>query len=179
MGRSGARPRATERSLGDGATPGSSFTPLAKRRSGREQLGLARAGGLSVATINQRASAPTLDAVSSTELLRQVMAETKELVVVEARLAKDEVLADVRQLESAAILGGVALTFALLAFSALVMALVLALGATALVALMVAAVLLLVASVAGGLAYGRLPKPLLARTRERLETDVRQIERHI
>jgi uncharacterized membrane protein YqjE len=132
-----------------------------------------------VATSNQRSTGSSLDAVPTTELMRQVLEETRELVRLEARLARDELSADVVQLKSAAILAAAAGVLALLALAGLVMSLVLALGGEALVALLVAVGLLLVASVAAGVAYQRVPKPPLARTRERLKSDVTQLERHI
>ena len=52
-------------------------------------------------------------------------------------------------------------------------------GGAALVAVLAALVLLLGAAVAAGLAYQRVPRPPLARTRERLASDVKQLERHI
>jgi uncharacterized membrane protein YqjE len=137
-----------------------------------------RASLTGVATINQRSTGTALDALPTTELMRQVLDETKELVRIETRLARDELSADLGQLKKAAVLGGVALLLALLSLSTLVTALVLALGG-ALVALVIAASMLLGASVAAAVAYQRLPKPPLARTRARLESDVKQLERHI
>lgn len=115
----------------------------------------------------------------STELMRQVLGETRELVRLETRLARDELQADVLQLRTAAILGGAALLLALLTLSTLVIAVVLALGGSAAIAFIVAGVLLLGASVLAGVAYQRLPKPALARTRERLNSDVTQLKEHI
>lgn len=125
------------------------------------------------------ASNTSLDTLPTTELLREVLNETKELVRIEARLARDEIRADLVQLKSVAIFGGLAVLLALLTFSTLIVALVLALGGGALVALVASAVLLLGASAAGGLAYQKLPKPPLARTRERLKTDMTQLKEHI
>ncbi|HWO14697.1 MAG TPA: phage holin family protein [Polyangiaceae bacterium] len=132
-----------------------------------------------MATHNQRSTDSALDALPATELMRQVLGETKELVRIEARLARDELSADLSHLKSAAILGVVAATLALLALAALVVSLVLALGGEALAALLVAVGLLLAASVAAGLAYQRVPRPPLARTRDRLKSDASQLERHI
>jgi Flp pilus assembly protein TadB len=142
-------------------------------------VGPVRASRRHVATSNQRSAGSSLDAVPTTELMRQVLEETRELVRLEARLARDELSADLVQLKSAAILAAAAGVLALLALAGLVMSLVLALGGDALVALLVAVGLLLVASVAAGMAYQRVPKPPLARTRERLKSDVAQLERHI
>lgn len=128
---------------------------------------------------NQRVSGGALDAVPSTELMRQVLDEAKTLVRLETRLARDELSADLVQLKHAAILGAAAAVLALLSLGTIVMAVVLAFGGAALVALLVALVLLLGAAVAAGLAYQRVPRPPLARTRERLASDVKQLERHI
>ena len=111
--------------------------------------------------------------------MRQVLDETRELVRLEARLARDELRGDLAQLESAAIFGGVALLLGVLTLSTLLVALILALGAAASIAFIIAAALLLVACVFAGLAYQRLPKPPLARTRERLTSDVTQLKEHI
>jgi uncharacterized membrane protein YqjE len=132
-----------------------------------------------VAIPNRPPNNASLDTLPTTELMRQVLDETKELVRIETRLARDEIQADLIQLKSVAVFGGVALLLALLTLSTLVVALVLALGGGALVALVAATALLLGASVAGGLAYQKLPKPPLARTRERLKTDVMQLKEHI
>ena len=131
-----------------------------------------------VATINQR-SAGALDAVPTTELMRQVLDETKELVRIETQLARAELQGDLVQLKSAAILGGVAALLGILTLSMLVVAVVLLLGGGAVVAFVAAFVLLLGASVTAGLAYHKLPKPPLARTRRRLENDVTQLKEHI
>lgn len=131
-----------------------------------------------MATPDHPSTNTALDNLPTTELMRQVLDETKELVRIETRLARDELSADLGQLKKAAVLGGMALLLALLSLSTLVTALVLALGG-ALVALVIAAVMLLGASVAAGVAYQRLPKPPLARTRARLQSDVKQLERHI
>jgi len=132
-----------------------------------------------VATYNQHPTESALDAMPTTEVMRQVLDETRELVQLETRLARAELQTDLRQLQTAAILGAAAVLFAVLMFSTLLMAVVLALGGSAGTAFIVAAVLLLGASVLAGVAYQRLPKPPLARTRERLRGDVTQLKEHI
>lgn len=143
--------------------------------------GVQRSGA--VATFNQQPSTSNgnsaLDRLPTTELMRQVLDETKELVRIEARLAREELSADLLQLKSAAILGGVAAVLALLTLATLVLSLVLALGGVALTALIAAAVLLIGASVTAWLAYRKVPKPPLARTRDRLKSDVTQLKEHI
>lgn len=132
-----------------------------------------------MATYNSPTAGQALDDVPTTELMRQVLDETRELVRIETRLARDELQGDLKQLQTAAIFGGAALLLAILALSTLIVAGVLALGASAGVALIGAAALLLVASVLAGVAFQRMPKPPLARTRERLTSDVTQLKEHI
>jgi uncharacterized membrane protein YqjE len=132
-----------------------------------------------VATINQRSTGSALDAMPTGELMRQVLDETKELVRIETRLARDELEGDLLQLESAAIFGGAALLLGILSLSTLAMAIVLALGGAASIAFLLAALLLLSGSVLALLAYRRAPKPPLARTRARLKSDVTQLKEHI
>jgi uncharacterized membrane protein YqjE len=132
-----------------------------------------------VATYNRSPAGNALDAVPTTELMRQVLDETRELVRLETRLARDELHTDLKQLQAAAILGGVALLLGLLTLSTLLVAVVLAAGARAGVAFIIASLLLLGASVLAALAYRKLPKPPLARTRDRLTSDVTQLKEHI
>jgi uncharacterized membrane protein YqjE len=132
-----------------------------------------------VATINPRSTGSALDAMPTGELMRQVLDETKELVRIETRLARDELEGDLRQLESAAMFGGAALLLGILSLSTLAMAIVLALGGAASIAFLLAALLLLSGSVLALLAYRRAPKPPLARTRARLKSDVTQLKEHI
>lgn len=132
-----------------------------------------------MATYNQRSAGNALDAVPTTELMRQVLDETRELVRLETKLARDELHGDLKQLQSAAIFGGVAFVLGVLTLSTLLVAVILALGGAASVAFVCATVLLLAASVLAALAYQRLPKPPLARTRDRLTSDVTQLKEHI
>jgi uncharacterized membrane protein YqjE len=132
-----------------------------------------------VATYNTRTTGNALEAVPTTELMRQVLDETKELVRIETRLAREELEGDLLQLKSAAIFGGVALLLVVLTLSTLVVAIILALGGAASVAFLVAALLLLGGSALAFIAYRRVPKPPLARTRDRLKSDVNQLKEHI
>jgi uncharacterized membrane protein YqjE len=152
---------------------------LSPRRARALELAPHVQRGFLVAIYNQRSTGNALDAVPTTELMRQVLDETKELVRIESKLAREELQADLVQMKSAAIFGGVALVLALLTFSTLIVTLILALGGAALVALICAVVLLLGASGAAAVAYQKVPKPPLARTRDRLRSDVTQLKEHI
>jgi uncharacterized membrane protein YqjE len=111
--------------------------------------------------------------------MRQVLDETKELVRIEMRLARDELDADLRQLRRAAILAAVAFVLVILALAALLMAFLFAIDADGVGALVVAGVLLLGGGAFAALAFQRVPKPPLARTRDRLKHDVTELEEHL
>lgn len=120
-----------------------------------------------------------LEEASTTDLVREALDEAKELVRLEVAIAKDEVKKEVQQAKTAAIGFGVALAAALVMLSLLAVAVVLALGGTAVAALIVAAVFLVVAGVAGYLAYATLPKKPLDRTIKNVKRDVTQLKEHI
>src|SRR5688572_2585653 len=82
-----------------------------------------------------------LGMLSTPELVRQTMEETKELVRIEVSLAREELRDDIVQLKTVAIVGSAALVVALLTLSTLVLTIVLALGGTVVVALIATAVL--------------------------------------
>ncbi|MDB5214682.1 MAG: hypothetical protein JWO86_2609 [Myxococcaceae bacterium] len=120
-----------------------------------------------------------LEEASTADLVREAMDEAKELVRLEVALAKEEVKEELAQVQHAAISFGVAAGASVIVLCLLAVALVLALGGTALAALGVAGGFLAVAGVAGYLGYGMLPKHPLERTRHRLENDVNQLKEHI
>lgn len=113
------------------------------------------------------------------ELLRQTLEETKELVRLEFKLARQEVQEDVRRLKLAAILGGAAAVLGILVLATLVVAVVLAAGATVAAALGTAAVLMLLTGTLALVAYKKLPGVPLERTRARLESDINQLREHV
>jgi len=127
----------------------------------------------------QKVPSLELEEASTTDLVREVLDETKELVRIQVELAKNEVQLEIRQAKKAAIGFGVASAAAILFLSALVVALVLALGGTPLAAVGVAVALLVIAGVVGYLAYAALPKKPLERTRDRVTNDVRELKVHI
>lgn len=120
-----------------------------------------------------------LEELTAAELLRQVLGEAKELVRIEALLARDELKGQLIQLKASVLCGGVAALLAGLTAWTLVLALILATGAEASVALLVAAALLLVGSIAAFLSYQSAPKQPLGRTAERLKSDVAQLKAHV
>jgi len=120
-----------------------------------------------------------LEEASTADLVKEAMNEAKELVQLEVALAKEEVKEELVQVKHAAIAGGIAAGAGLISLSLLAMALVLALGGTALVALAVAGVFLVIAAGAGYAGYAMLPKAALGKTRSRLQNDMNQLKEHI
>lgn len=120
-----------------------------------------------------------LEEASTGDLIREALDEAKELVKIEIALAKTEVEQEIQQAKRAAIGFGIAAGAAMVALSVLAVALVLALGGTALMALLVGGMLAVVAGVSGFLAYTMLPLKPLERTRRRLKTDLNQLKEHV
>jgi uncharacterized membrane protein YqjE len=120
-----------------------------------------------------------LEEASTADLVREAMDEAKELVRLEVELAKEEVKEEIAHAKHAAISFGVALGAAVIVLCLLAMALVLALGGTAVAALLVALGFLVIGGVAAWIGYGMVPKSPLEKTRHRLENDVNQLKEHI
>lgn len=124
-------------------------------------------------------SLASLEGASTADLVREAMDEARELVRLEVELAKEEVKEELAQVKRAAIVFGIAAGAAVITLSLLAVALVLALGGTALAAIAVAAGFLVVAGVAGYAGRGMLPRAPLEKTRNRLQTDMNQLKEHI
>ena len=120
-----------------------------------------------------------LEEASTADLVREALDEAKELVRLEVEIAKDEVKQEVAQAKKAAIGFGVALALALVVLSLLAVAIVLAVGGTAVSALIVASVFLVLGGAAGYLGYTMLPKKPLDKTVTRVKRDVNQLKEHI
>ena len=120
-----------------------------------------------------------LEDASTADLVREAMDEAKELLRIEIALAKAEVKEELAQVQHAAISLGIAAGASVIVLCLLAVALVLALGGTALAALGVAGGFLVVGGIAGYIGYGMLPKNPLEKTRHRLENDVNQLKEHI
>ena len=120
-----------------------------------------------------------LEQASTVDLVKEALDEAKELVRLEVEIAKDEVKQEVAQTKKAAIGFGVALAFALVVLSLLAVAIVLAVGGTAVAALAVAGVFLVLGGVAGYVGYTMIPKKPLDKTIGRVKRDVNQLKEHI
>jgi hypothetical protein len=119
------------------------------------------------------ASAPTH------ELVRETLEHTRELVRIEFALARDELKDDLTKAKRGGVWAGVGVVFASGMLAALVLALVLALGGTAPIALAVASGLAVIAAVAASVALRILPRAPLRRTRARIESEVNEIKEHV
>jgi uncharacterized membrane protein YqjE len=115
---------------------------------------------------------------TTVDLAKQALGDARELVQLEVRLARAELLEELASVKRAAVAGLLGFTFVLLAFSALVMALVLALGGTAGAALAVAAGFLVLGAGLGALAYAALPRSILDRSRRHLQRDISELKEH-
>jgi membrane protein len=105
-------------------------------------------------------------------LLRQALANAKDLARLEIKLAQEELAHDVKRAKTSAIVWSIGLVLAIVLLCMLGYTLILVLGGTAWVAVLVALGFLAIAAVLGGLGFAQLPKPLLKRTRQRLDDDV-------
>lgn len=120
-----------------------------------------------------------LEEAATADLVKETIAEAKELVKLEVELAKNEMKEEVKQLEHSAIGFGIGAVFALVFLSMIAVAIVLALGGTALAAIGVGIAFLILGAIAAYLGYAALPKKPLDKTRRRLESDVHQLKEHI
>lgn len=113
---------------------------------------------------------------STTELLREAIAETRELVRLEVELAKDEVRGELNDAKRAAVMFGVAAVAALLAAAMLFVALSLAIFPGPVPALIIGAALVLTATATGLLALRRAPRKPLPLTQQRLRSDANALK---
>jgi uncharacterized membrane protein YqjE len=122
--------------------------------------------------------APHVVALSTSELIRQTLEETKELARLEIKLARQEIRDDLVQLQRFAILAGVSAVLAIVTLAVLVVAVIFALGGTALAALAVSGVLIVLCGAVAAVAYRNLPTVPLQRTQARLKADIQQFKEH-
>lgn len=120
-----------------------------------------------------------MEEASTADLVREALDEAKELVRLEVELAKNEVSQEIAEAKMAAIGFAVGGAFVLLTLCLLAMALVLALGGTALIALMVAGAFLIVAGIGAFFGWSLLPKKPLAATRQRVTGDLKSLKEHL
>jgi hypothetical protein len=129
-------------------------------------------------TLSER-STDALEAMPTSELVREVASEMRALVKLEIELAREEVTLELAKARRAGIAAAVGVVTTILVLAMLGVALVLALGGTAIAALVVAGGFLVVSGGAGAYAYVAAPRKPLERTRRRLEADMNQLKEHL
>jgi uncharacterized membrane protein YqjE len=112
-------------------------------------------------------------------LVREAIDEARELVRLEVALAKKEVVEELAELKVGAGLLGAAGVLAIVGVSMLGQAVVLAIAPTGPCALVVGVCFFVLAGVAAFIGRSRLPKKPLVRTRQRLETDMKQLKERV
>jgi uncharacterized membrane protein YqjE len=111
-----------------------------------------------------------------TQLVREALDESRQLVKLEVELAKDELRQELADAKKSAIMFGVAAVAALIAATMLFVALALAIFPGPVPALIIGAVLIAAAAVLGFIGFKKVPKKPLEKTRRRLETDAQVIK---
>ena len=115
---------------------------------------------------------------STADLVKEAVEDAKQLVRIEAELAKEEVKKEAKQAEGAGIAFGAAAAFAIVCLALLGVAIVIAAGGTVVAALVAAGVCLVIAGIAASIGYALVPKNPLEHTIEHAETDLRQLKEH-
>ncbi len=115
---------------------------------------------------------------STADLVMEAADEAKELVRIEVALAKDEARKEVKEIEGAAAAFAASAAALVVCLALVAVAIVLAVGATVPAALIVAACFFVLAAIGAGVGYALVPKKPLEHTRERVGTDVHQLEEH-
>jgi urease accessory protein UreF len=115
----------------------------------------------------------------TTELVREALEATRDLVRIEIALAREEIGRQVAAAKRGAVAFAVAAVAAIVALSMILAALALAMPSAAVAAALIAAVLFAVAVTLGALGWRSLPKKPLARTQSRLENDVKKVKERI
>jgi hypothetical protein len=111
-----------------------------------------------------------------TELLREVLGDTGELVRIEVALARDELRSEVRAARTTAIAAGAAAALAVAAFTMFMVAVVLASKAGWLGAVIVGAILLAAALSLGLLGWKAMPSSPLGQTKGRIQANVERLK---
>ena len=117
--------------------------------------------------------------VPVTNLVKDAIAEGRELVKLEVAIAKTELRTEVARAKRSAIFFGAALVFAIVGLSMLFVALALFIAVSAVPALVIGAVLLVAAAIAGVVGYKAIPKKPLDHTKRRLETDLHLLKERV
>lgn len=123
-----------------------------------------------------RPSAVEEDEPPVTDLIREVLGDSRELVRIEVALARDELGHEIAAAKTSGIAFGCAAAVAVAAFTMFVVALVFALKGGWAGALVAGGILLAAALGLGLVGWSALPKKPLERTKGRLQADVKQFK---
>jgi hypothetical protein len=114
-----------------------------------------------------------------TELIREILGDTGELVRIEVALARDELRHEAASAKASAIAMGSAAAVLVAAFTMLLVALVLALRVGWIGAIVVGAILLAIALALGLIGWKVMPSRPLGETKERLQANVERLRERI
>lgn len=133
-----------------------------------------------VEAIGDGASAqPSDDTETATELVREAIDETRHLVALEVALAREEIKAEIAHAKVGAMTLAGASAVGLSGCTLCLVALAAAFSTLWLAALVLGAILLLCAGAAAFLGWRAIPKRPMSGTRERLESNVKQLKERI
>ena len=118
-------------------------------------------------------STPTVD------LVKEAILDTRELLLTEIELAKNELRQEMQRAKVAAIAMGAAAGAAFIGLTMIVVSIALAIELSWLPAFLIGLGLLVFAAIVGVVGYSRVPKKAMPRTLERVKTDVRILKEHI
>jgi len=121
----------------------------------------------------------SVDEAPTGELIKRALDDARELVRIEVGLAKEEAREQLVSAKRALIAGAVALVAGLLFLATATMALVLALGGGALIALGISGIYLVVAAVTGTMAVRLVPRKPVEETRRRIEGEIKELKEHV
>jgi hypothetical protein len=114
------------------------------------------------------------------ELVREAIDETRELGRLEVQLAKEELLSELRQAKAGGITIGVGAAVALVGVTLFFVAIAMAFDKEAVAALAIGGMLLVLAALVALVGTKMLPgRPLLGETKERLQTDLKQLKERV
>jgi hypothetical protein len=113
------------------------------------------------------------------ELIREALDETRDLVRLEVALAREELKAEIAHAKLAGISLGSAAAAAVAAFTMFLVAIALAFRWSWLAALIIAGILLFLSGAMGFAGWISLPKRPMTQTRDRIESDLRQLRERV
>ncbi|WP_437674733.1 phage holin family protein [Sorangium sp. So ce131] len=116
---------------------------------------------------------------STADLVKEAIAEAKELMQVEVALARDEISEEIAWAKRSGIALGVAVAAALIGLALVLVALALSISPSPIPALLLGLGFVVLAVVVGLVGYTRAPKRPLERTQERVAADVRVLREHV